>query len=186
MTNAKHVGFALSLALTACDARRDDRTSANDQIGRPLRFAHGMKTGDLIAPQTLPCSDGAARALGAPQRVQLVTFSTASDCTECDRHLNGLEELYRQKALPGDAIIVTYAPPARQTEVLAAYLARTARPVCFDERGALWTAHDISHTPVTALIRNGEVVYLDDAPLETPHDLARFRDEIRTAEQSPQ
>jgi hypothetical protein len=175
--------FAVGVLMcTACEGHSDARTVVNESMDRPLRFAHGLSTGDVIAVQRMPCADGVVRTIGSSERVQLVTFSTTGDCTQCDRHLMGLEQLYRQRILPDEAMIVMYAPPARQVEVLAGFRMRTARPICFDETGALWTVHDISYTPFTALIRNGQVVYLDDAPLETDQDLLAFRDAVRAAQ----
>lgn len=181
-TLAKTSVFALVVLMcTACGGRSDARSAKESDEPRLLRLTHGLSSGDVIALQNMRCADGVVRKLGASEQLQLVTFSTVSDCAECDRHLNGLEQLYREHKLPGEALIVTYAPPARQAEIVTAYRVRTSRPICFDETGALWTAHDISHTPVTVLIRNGKVLYLDDAPLETEQEVAQFRHALRSA-----
>lgn len=165
----------LALAVGCRGERAGEIGRVSLSEGRPLLFEHGLRVGQMIAPLTLECSDGRVRTLGGGNAVQLVTFSTAGECSECNRHLSGLEQLYRTHQLPGVQFVVAYAPPARQTALLAAYQPYTSRPICFDATGALWKAYDISHTPVTALIRNSRVRYLDDAPLESPAELAAFR-----------
>lgn len=165
--------LALGVGCRGERASEIGRASLSDK--RSLLFEHGLRVGRMIAPVTLECSDGRVRTLGAGRTVQLITFSTAGECSECSRHLRGLEQLYRTRQLPGMQFVVAYAPPARQTALLAAYQTYTSRPICFDATGALWKAYDISHTPVTALIRDGRIRYLDDAPLESPAELAAFR-----------
>ena len=138
---------------------------------------HGIRLGDRLRPVRLPCTDGRSRTVADSPAVQVVTFSTSGDCSASIRHLSGLEEIWRGRRLaPGqvDQFFVTYTLPARQAEVLAQYAATGTRPVCIDQGGMLWTAHDISHTPVTVLLGHGRIIYAHDAPLDSPDARAEF------------
>lgn len=129
---------------------------------------HGVRTGDIIAPFAVQCTDGVRRIIGGASEVQLVTISAESDCSECELHITGLDALYRARRIPIDAFVVTYMPRSLRADVLAAYHARTAMPICIDSGAVLWHQTRVSHTPVTVLLKGGRISYVDDSPLNSP------------------
>jgi hypothetical protein len=116
---------------------------------------------------TLSCSDGRSRELAAADSVQLVTFWTVNDCSTCSRHLEGLETAWRKAEISLDQFVVTYETGARRPEVLRIHQAGSTRPLCIDTAAKFWDKYDIRHTPVTILIGNGRVVYMNDLPLDS-------------------
>lgn len=128
---------------------------------------HGIRVGDAVASQDLECTDGEIREVGRAGREQLVTFATVGDCSDCDRHLAGLSAIWQQRAISMDQFVVAYVPTARRPEALRGVLRSVRQPICFDGVGALWMAYDITHTPVTAFVRSGRVVYMADGPLDS-------------------
>lgn len=177
-------GFVLLTVAAACQGAdaAGDRSDASSPSSRgPLLVDHGIHVGRLIAPHELPCADGRPRAVAMAGRAQLVTFSTPGDCSECERHLQGVEEVYRGKYLDLEQFIVVYAPAATRDEALLRYRGWTRQPVCFDTVGSLWEAENISHTPITAVIRDGSVRYLDDGPLDTDARRASFLTALRAS-----
>lgn len=140
-----------------------------------LLNAHGIELGDTVPKVMLACTDGKRRLVGSDTRLQLVTFSTMSDCSACTPHLAGLDALWQANRLPAvDQLVVAYAPTGQRTTALKAYGSRTPRPVCFDTSGVYWSAESISHTPVTVLLSRGVVVYEHDAPLGTDEERQRL------------
>jgi hypothetical protein len=173
-------GILVGLAACGCvdgggrPAPRGDVVLLND---------HGVKIGDAIARVNAPCSDGKIRQVGDTAIQQVVTLTSADDyCSECDRHLSGLDEAWRHVEIKSEHIYLTYASKARQVEVLKAYHAKTGAPICFDEAGVIWQTNRITHTPVTLLLQHGRVVYAHDAPLDDSLRRASFvRDVSRMA-----
>ena len=146
------------------DSHSRDRASRN----------HGFRVGDAVASQDLECTDGEVREVGRAGKQQLVTFATAGDCSDCDRHLAGLSAIWLERAISMDQFVVAYVPAARRPDALRDVLRPVRQPICFDEVGSLWMAYDITHTPVTAFVRSGRVVYMADGPL----DSARSREAL--------
>ncbi len=157
----------------------------NDGPRRVPLNEHGIHLGQEIGPLTIHCTDGEDRTIGARSAMQLITISAVNDCAECQRHLTGLEQVYKEDRLQLDQFVVTSASPTRRADVLAAYRARTNRPVCIDTEEALWHQSNLSHTPVTLLVRNGRVAYIDDAPTETAAEIALFTRQVARAANWP-
>ncbi|MEA3244534.1 MAG: hypothetical protein U9Q74_00110 [Gemmatimonadota bacterium] len=107
-----------------------------------------------------------------------MTFTTPGDCSACQPHLAGLDLLDRSQAWPVPHIYVSYTTKATRNGASREYKRVLHEPVCWDEGGALWTANDIRHTPVTALLRDGYVVLLHDAPLAAHTAMQRLLDTI--------
>jgi hypothetical protein len=129
---------------------------------------HVIKVGDVITPTRLRCHAGADRIVANPSEIQLITFSTPNDCSACVPHLAGLEEVLKRAPVHIDNFYVSWAPPAETTSAIASYRAFSNRAVCFDEAGALWDTYNISHTPITVVLRRGQIVYMHDMPLTKP------------------
>lgn len=166
--------------LSACQSEASGSLRhGRENVRRSILLNHGIAVGTNVARLSVSCSDGRQRVLGERPAAQLVTLSTPGDCPECDRHWVGIDRIYREHALRLEQFVVTFAPQAARVEVLARYRGWTMLPLCFDENGSLWSKYNISHTPVTLLLRDGKVQYLDDAPLETTEDLRSFRDTLR-------
>jgi hypothetical protein len=132
-----------------------------------LLYEHGIAVGDMVEPITVPCSDSTQRVVADTTSLQLVTITSVDDyCAECHRHLLGLDAVARLTQLGDTGFFLTYAPPARQAEIVKAYRAKTSQPVCFDQVGAMWEKYNLRHTPVTLLLLRGRVVYAHDTPLD--------------------
>ena len=139
---------------------------------------HKIRVGDTLSAVTVDCN-GTRRIVGRPGSVQLVTFSTKGDCTACLPHLAGLEQVLERRALAIETFHVTYASNAELASVREAYRAITHRAVCVDEHATLWDKYNISHTPVTVLLRSGEVVYMHDMPLVSDAAQKTFEADLR-------
>lgn len=50
--------------------------------------------------------------------------------------------------------------------------------VCIDSDGLFWQQLGLSHTPVTVLLRDGVIVYMDDAPLASEAQIGRFLSDV--------
>lgn len=129
-----------------------------------VSMAHGIKLGDFVPPTPLDCGLAAQRTLGAPHRVDLVTFASNGDCSVCQAHLLGLQAMHTAHRLTPDDYIVLWAPDSQDVRSAAFLRRESNRPICLGG-GALWQRYHLSHTPVTALVNNGRIVYLHDEPL---------------------
>lgn len=142
--------------------------------------AHGgIRTGVLLAPTSLPCDGVGSREIGERGHSQLITFTTAGDCSSCAPHLAGLDSLIRREALPVSHLFVVYSRKATTASDRRTLRGILNGVICWDHDGALWDRHDISHTPVTVLSVNGRVLLVHDAPLVAPHDRARLVDSVK-------
>jgi hypothetical protein len=141
--------------------------------------AHGLAVGDSIEPLALTCREGGDRRIAAPNEVQLITLSTAGDCSACLTHLAGLEQLLVTKQVTAPQFYVSWATTAQIPSAMIAYRATTIRPVCFDTSGTLWDSHNVSHTPVTVVIRNGRVLYMHDMPLISASSQRQFLGDLQ-------
>lgn len=158
------------LPLLACGRHTDHKA-----IPRVALNEHGLRLRHVIGPTAVSCTDGRTRTVGGRGALQLITFSAASDCSDCERHLMGLKREYGGDPKLGiDQFFVTYGPADRRVDILGQYRARTAEPVCMNDGASLWHQQNISHTPFTILVRNGRILYIDDAPLDTRADQELF------------
>lgn len=140
---------------------------------------HKITVGDSIAPLAVNCAGGATRVVADPAKVQLVTVSTASDCSACLTHLAGLESVLAQDPIHIETFYVSLVPRDQQQGAMIAYHTVTSRLVCFDERGVLWDKYNISHTPVTVLLRHGRIAYMHDMPLVSEPQQQTFLADLR-------
>jgi hypothetical protein len=53
-------------------------------------------------------------------------------------------------------------------------------PLCLNQDGSLWDLYDVSHTPFTAVVFNGKVVYLNDQDLLKPGSRQQFIRDLRS------
>jgi hypothetical protein len=139
---------------------------------------HGFAVGDTIVPFMVECLSGRSRNLGEKGSAQLVTFSTAGDCSTCMPHLDGLERVARDGRGPSDSFILTWAPGQTIAEVGRLYAARPARDVCVDTAGRAWDSLNLEHTPVTVLLISGHVSYMTDKGYQTDSSRDRFLDDL--------
>ena len=166
-------GMACMLAV-ACGTRDrwDDRG-----VSRTLN-EHGVAIGQRIAPIPVTCGDSVT-SVGAENTTQLVTFATLKDCSSCETHMSGLDFLEQEDALPEHNIVVVWLEPGTARGEVDAARKRSARTVCLDSAGQAWDALNLQHTPVTALIRSGSIVYLHDQPLSRDADRRAFLTDVR-------
>ncbi|MEX2179066.1 MAG: hypothetical protein WD801_10170 [Gemmatimonadaceae bacterium] len=141
--------------------------------------ATNLALGQRVPSMSLTCADSLPRTIAAPGTSQLVTFATVSDCAACEAHMSGLETLAKAGALPVETMVVFWAPRADVARALRLMRSSIARPLCRDEHDSLWIRLDITHTPVTALIRDGRIALLDDGPLFSPVEQRLFADRVR-------
>jgi hypothetical protein len=87
--------------------------------------------------------------------------------------------MYRNGQLPVESFFVVLTQWKDADAALRAYKIWSQRPVCFDKTDGLWVRGHISHTPVTALLHDGKVLYLHDAPLMNVTAKQQFLDAIR-------
>lgn len=170
-------GVSLRLAirlLVSCGVCSCSSSAIRTAPHRTPLLDHGIRTGETLNPIAVHCSDGKNRTFADPSALQLVTISTEDDCSSCEMHIAGLDVLYRQRRIHMEQFVLTYTPTGRRADILAAYRGRTAIPVCIDEAASLWRNTDLSHTPVTVVLKHGQIAYIDDAPLETPVDRSFF------------
>ncbi len=163
--------FAVSLIVGGCSA------SAEAEPVKRGTMAHGIEIGQQVQPTSVRCGDGEQREVGTKDRIQIVTFATPYDCYTCSAHLGGLPESKVLRSSHVEAFVVVWAP---QSKLATREFKKISEKytVCVDERGALWDAHAISHTPVTVALRGGEVVYLNDQPLIQPEKLKQFESDL--------
>jgi hypothetical protein len=157
------------LGILACTSAPRDGVVTTDADNR-----HGFVVGDSIAPFAVHCLSGRSRMLGELGATQLVTFSTAGDCSTCMPHLDGLEQIARAGRGPPDSFILTWAPGQSIAEVGRLYASRPARDVCLDKLGQAWDSLDLQHSPVTVLLISGRVSYMTDRGYLTDSSRARF------------
>ena len=146
-----------------------------------LLNAHGLAVGDRIEPVAVSCTDGGTSTVGRPEAVELLTLSTPDDCLTCVPHLAGLDTLTQAGALPEQNYIVAWVPEPQREGAKRVYQALSMRDVCFDVKGALWSNYDVQHTPVTLLLRNRQIVYMHDAPLNSAAARRRFAADLEWA-----
>jgi len=143
--------------------------------GVPLHLYHGIVIGQAIAPSTFSCSDSTDRTVAGRPARQIITLANVTDfCSECDRHLAGVQAEASALARNADPFLLTYASAARRAETARMFRARTGLPVCFDTTGAFWRRYDVSHTPLTIVLRDDVVVYGSDGPLDDTLKQSQF------------
>lgn len=136
-------------------------------------MAHGLSVGDVVRAAPLECTPGPA-ASDSATAIHIVTFATPYDCALCNLHLSGMQALASSGQLPAGARLVVWAAEPRAIARRFRKDGAIAPQVCVDPAGALWDAHDLSHTPFTAVLRGREVLYLHDQPLQTIEERAQF------------
>lgn len=161
------------LAATAC-ARQKSATVVTSQVDN----AHGFKVGDSLAPFHVQCLKDSDKILAKPGVTQLVTFSTAGDCSTCMSHLSGLEAVSRAGGGPPQNFIVTWSRGQSVPEIARLYSSRPGRDVCLDSLGQAWDSLNIQHTPVTVLLISGRVAFMTDKGLTSDSSRARFISDI--------
>lgn len=159
------------LLLGACSGSRNE-------VESQARMEHGLTVGRKVPPVQVECPDSVARTVGGDASLQMVTFVTPFDCTECTPHLAGVASTVKKHGLADRAFMVMWSPElARNGKV------RTARelglPVCVNRDGSLWDAHNLLHTPFTAVIRDGTVVYLHDGTFSQPEHADEFAADLK-------
>ena len=170
------IGRSAAFAIVLCAATA---CGANELPSSHVANDHKISVGDSIAPLALTCAGGATRVVADPAKVQLVTVSTASDCSTCLSHLAGLENILEHDPIHIETFYVSWVPPEQQRGAMIAYHTVTTRLVCFDERGVLWDKYNVSHTPVTVLLRHGRIVYMHDMPLISEPSQQTFLADLR-------
>lgn len=139
---------------------------------------HGVHAGTALTPLSLDCSDGRKRMVGDPNASHVVTLATSGDCAQCNRHWQGITALFERNAARGHQYAIVNAPPSHTAEATAHMRGYSDIPVCFDTAGVLWSNHNVSHTPVTLVVQNGRVVYVNGEALDHAAGLNAFRREI--------
>lgn len=128
---------------------------------------HGLALGQRIAPVTLSCSDGRQHVVADSAETQLVTIATLRDCSECETHMSGLNDLRARGKLPAPDMLVIWPTLGAPASEFNKRMRKSARLVCADEGGVLWDRYNVLHTPVTLVLRSGRVSYIYDAPLQS-------------------
>ena len=148
----------------------------------PSRVAmeHGLAPGDRIAATTVKCPQSADRVIGAAGETQIVTFATPFDCTACAPHLAGVPKVERDAGVADRAFAVVWSPRLQSLDHDLG-TSRPDLPLCTDERGTLWDRHNLLHTPFTAVIRDGRVIYMHDGTLLTHRDQLALANDLRRA-----
>gem|GEM_PF-2623663 len=134
-----------------------------------VRMEHGITVGSHVSPTEVACLRGGTRSVGAENDVQIVTFATPYDCSECTPHLTGVSKVVKEVGLAGRAFWVVWSPNTRAVEQSLAR-SQPGFPVCVNEDGTLWDRHNLLHTPFTAVIRTGRVVYMHDGLVSRRED----------------
>ncbi len=146
---------------------------------------HGLAPGAALTAIRLPCLPHGARILGARGQTQIVTFVTPFDCSACAPHLAAIPELVRRAGAASSAFLVAWAPnPATISRGLDTP-AGAGLPVCVDRTGSLWDRYDLLHTPFTVVVRNGVVVYVNDATFPSAASRAEFVEDVRRLKAVP-
>jgi hypothetical protein len=174
------------LSFCAC-SKSDFRTETAQELSADSTFARmdhgGIKIGANLDPISLPCADSISRTIAPSKGRQLVTFLTAGDCSECHAHLAGLRLAAEEALITTPQLYVVYTTPLEIRQSWRAARSIAAAPVCFDVQGALWSKYNVVHSPVTALVSDGNVVLIHDQPLlklESRKRLARALDAWRS------
>lgn len=169
--------LVLWIGIFACALERPESDGAVD-----VRYARDLRIGERLLAMDLECTDNITRRIGdSTAHPVLVTFATASDCFACGIHAPGLDSIRRSGSLGIDFATVVYASASQQTGVVRSLASLSSNPVCFDTRGDLWRAHDLSRTPVTVLILRGTIAHIHDSGLEMPSQRSSFIEAIREA-----
>jgi hypothetical protein len=129
--------------------------------------------GQVIGPILVDC-DGQPDWLGSAEQTQLITFATAKDCSSCETHMSGLNDLRGKDSLPVKDMVVLWAEPGTASSELARARAHSNRRVCSDVRGEAWDHYNLQHTPVTLVLQHGRILYLHDGPLISTEDRTQF------------
>lgn len=169
---SRTISYAVVIFAAQIIACGDARRSVH--VDSPLAFDHGVNVGDRLTPANLACDDNQSRKVAALGKTQLVTFWTIDDCSDCSRHLQGLETVWKRSEIPVEQFVVTYATPSRAAEVLRLHAVGSTRPLCMDTSARYWDKYDMRHTPVTMLLRSGRVAFMDDMPLDSDERRAEF------------
>lgn len=182
-TDARSVLLVLAATTTwslvgACHRADDDMRLAVRPFSRAT-VAHGLRLGDQLAAKPLDCEDSFPRTAAAARAFQIITFATMDDCSACLAHLAGLEAAGKADTVVSqNQFFVAWAAPAELRQARRAFRSATRRPVCFDVDGSYWSAANLSHTPVTAIIVNGRVLYMTDLPLASASARQQFVDDV--------
>jgi hypothetical protein len=159
----------LAIAAVLCTGCSDAAATVQSRT----RMDHGVTLGERIAATAVKCLDGTQRNVGAKEQMQIVTFATPFDCSECTPHLVGTPEVVKRAGLAQHAFWVVWSPNMKSLERSVASK-RPELPVCVNEDGGLWDRHDVVHTPFTVVLRNGSVVYMHDGMMSSAQEKAKF------------
>ncbi|MBL0938581.1 MAG: hypothetical protein IBJ03_06790 [Gemmatimonadaceae bacterium] len=143
-----------------------------------MTMAHGIAIDAQIEETSLDCGDEGTRQLAPRSGVQLITFSTPYDCSACTPHLAALDSLKKQGMLPEGDAMVLWAPGENLDHEVGMVRGKTHRTVCVDQKGMMWDRHDLQHTPVTVLLVDGRVVYMNDRLLDSESQRAAFLQDL--------
>lgn len=138
---------------------------------------HGVREGTTVPATEVECTDGSGRTVGAPGELQVLTFATPFDCTQCTPHVALGPGLIKESGLEKQAFFVVWSP--NRAALRNPSLAEVDLPVCIDSGGALWDALNLLHTPFTAVVRDGAVLYLHDGNFATEQQRAQFKNDLR-------
>ena len=145
---------------------------------QPVTMEHGIKVGAQLSELVLDCGEGEQQRVAPRQGVQLVTFATPYDCSSCAPHMSALDSLSARGALPSNDLMVVWAPGAELEREVALVREKTPRKVCVDPRGTLWDRHDLQHTPITMLLVDGRVTYMNDRMLSNDVEHTTFLQDL--------
>jgi len=143
------------------------------------KMDHGIDLGAKVAPTALWCRDGSGRRVGESGKLQIVTFATPYDCSACTPHLDGVPKVVGGTGLAVYAFTVMWAPNRKVLERQIAQVAPDL-PICVNEDGSLWEQHNLLHTPFTAVLNDGVVVYLNDSNLQTEEERHQFAADLKS------
>lgn len=139
---------------------------------------HGVQVGATVPRIQMHCRDQSTRTVGAPGALQVLTFATPFDCTECTPHVALGPGLVKEAGLEDHAFMVVWSPNSQALRNPS--LDQVELPLCVDTRGAIWDALNLQHTPFTAVVRNGTVIYLHDGNFATERERKQFKTDLRT------
>lgn len=172
-------GFALLVA--ACTAPATGRSTEGLTISRALN-EHGVELGRAVPLTPLSCSDSTTRRVADPDAVQMITFATPYDCALCSIHLSSLGSIRWSQLPKVDPFIVAWGPSREELVRLESgvsdTLGLTFPPVCIDRKGVLWDSLNVSHTPFSAIVRNGRIIYLHDGVLSSAAAGNQFYEDV--------
>jgi hypothetical protein len=172
----------MALVPIACTQGSVDSSVVRDRTD----MQHGLHTGQMIAEVTLPC-EARSLALGQIDALQFVTFATPTDCSSCSAHFGGLEHasaeidriLLSANPRGANAIVVWATNTPEDQRSLTIMRHESKRLVCEDKNGTLWKTYNLQHTPVSALIAYGHVMYLTDRPFVLKPSEPQLLDDLR-------